>query len=165
MARPGIWPTFESMDLARFIGSLSSLLRRRLSSSPDPGENPDIWLGKVGERLARRYLRRQRYKILYGNFRAPHGGEVDLVCRDRAGGVLAFVEVKTRQSNAYGAPGEAVTLAKQRLIARGALEWLRLLDNPDILFRFDIVEIVIEEGKPQFNLIKDAFKLPEPYIY
>ena len=119
----------------------------------------------MGERLAKGYLRGQRYKILYGNFRAPHGGEVDLVCRDRACGVLAFVEVKTRHSNAYGAPGEAVTLAKQRLIARGALEWLRMLDNPDILFRFDIVEILIEEGEPQFNLIKDAFKLPEPYIY
>jgi putative endonuclease len=119
----------------------------------------------VGERLARGYLRGQKYKILYGNFRAPHGGEVDLVCRDRACGALAFVEVKTRQSNVYGAPGEAVTLAKQKLIARGALEWLRLLDKPEIYFRFDIVEIVIEDGEPRFNLIKDAFKLPEPYIY
>jgi len=119
----------------------------------------------MGERLARGYLRKQRYKILYGNFRAPHGGEVDLVCRDRSCGALVFVEVKTRQSDAYGAPGEAVTLAKQRLIARGALEWLRMLDHPDIVFRFDIVEIVIEEGEPQFNLIKEAFKLPEPYIY
>jgi putative endonuclease len=132
---------------------------------PDSGENPDLWLGREGERLARGYLRGQRFKILYRNFRAPHGGEVDLVCRDRACGVLAFVEVKTRQSDAYGAPGEAVTLAKQRLIARGALEWLRMLDRPDILFRFDIVEIVIEAGEPRFNLIKDAFKLPEPYIY
>jgi putative endonuclease len=122
-------------------------------------------LGREGERLARHYLRRQRYKILYRNFRAPHGGEVDIVCRDRACDTLAFVEVKTRQGNAYGAPGEAVTLAKQGLIARGALEWLRLLDHPDILFRFDIVEIVIEDGEPRFNLIKDAFKLPEPYIY
>ena len=58
-----------------------------------------------------------------------------------------------------------MTLAKQKLIAKGALEWLRMLDNPDILFRFDIVEIVIEDGTPRFNLIKDAFKLPEPYIY
>ena len=87
------------------------------------------------------------------------------MCRDRACDTLAFVEVKTRQSDAYGAPGEAVTLSKQKLIARGALEWLRMLDHPEILFRFDILEIVIERGEPRFNLIKDAFKLPEPYIY
>ena len=136
-----------------------------LSSSPKPGENPDLWLGRMGEHLARSHLRKERFKILYRNFRAPHGGEVDLVCRDRTCGVLAFVEVKTRQSSAYGAPGEAVTLAKQKLIAKGALEWLRMLDKPDILFRFDIVEVVIEDGMPRFNLIKDAFKLPEPYIY
>jgi putative endonuclease len=153
------------MDLARFIGSLSNLFRRRLSSSPDSEENPEIWLGKEGERLAKGYLRTQGYKILYENFRAPHGGEVDLVCRDRGSGDLVFVEVKTRRSTAYGAPGEAVTLSKQKLIARGALKWLRMLDNPKICYRFDIVEIVIEDEEPRFNLIRDAFRLPEPYIY
>ena len=40
-----------------------------------------------------------------------------------------------------------------------------LLDHPDILFRFDIVEIVVDDTGPTFNLIKDAFKLPESYIY
>ena len=40
-----------------------------------------------------------------------------------------------------------------------------MLDNSDILFRFDIVEIILDDTGPTFNLIKDAFKLPEPYIY
>lgn len=101
--------------------------------------------------------------MLYRNFRAPHGGEVDIVCRDRD--TLVFVEVKTRRSLAFGAPAEAVTLGKQQLIARGALAWLRLLDNPDILFRFDVVEIVFEGEVPHFNLIRNAFTLPEPYRY
>jgi hypothetical protein len=39
------------------------------------------------------------------------------------------------------------------------------LNNPEILFRFDIVEIVVTDGQPEFNLIRDAFKLPEPNIY
>ncbi len=103
--------------------------------------------------------------MLYRNFRAPHGGEVDLVCRDKACGALVFVEVKTRRGLGYGAPAEAVTRDKQKLIARGALAWLRLLDNPDITFRFDIVEIVFDDSGPSFNIIQDAFKLPEPYIY
>jgi putative endonuclease len=114
--------------------------------------------------LAARHLRRNGYRVLYRNFRAPHGGEVDLVCRDQD--TLVFAEVKTRRSLVFGAPGEAVTREKQKLIARGALEWLRLLGNPtNILFRFDIVEIVMEEDRPSFHVIKDAFKLPEPYIY
>jgi len=103
--------------------------------------------------------------VLYKNFCAPHGGEVDLVCRDKTCNVLVFVEVKTRRSLQFGAPGEAVTREKQKLIARGALAWLDLLGHPQIEFRFDIVEILFVEGVPSFHIIKDAFKLPEPYIY
>ena len=153
------------MGLVRSIANLFLPFGRRFSRSPEPGENEAQWLGREGERLAQRYLRRQGFKILYRNFRAPHGGEVDLVCRDKSCGALVFVEVKTRRGLGYGTPGEAVTRDKQKLIARGALAWLRLLDNSDIFFRFDIVEIVFDEDGPKFNLIKDAFKLPEPYIY
>lgn len=90
---------------------------------------------------------------------------MDLVCRDKTCNTLVFVEVKTRRSLAFGAPGEAVTREKQKLIARGALAWLDLLGNPEILFRFDIVEIMAEGDTPSFHIIKDAFKLPEPYVY
>jgi putative endonuclease len=155
----------ERMGLVRFIGNLFFPFKRRFSRSPEQGENEDQWLGREGERLAQRHLRRNRYKILYRNFRAPHGGEVDLVCRDRTSDALVFVEVKTRRGLGYGSPAEAVTRDKQKLIARGALAWLRLLDNPDIVFRFDIVEVVVDESGPAFNIIQDAFKLPEPYIY
>ena len=150
------------MGLARFIADLFS---RSSKPSADREENASRRLGREGERLAAKYLRGQRYRILYRNFRAPHGGEVDLVCRDKTDDTLVFVEVKTRRSLAFGAPGDAVTRDKQKLIARGALAWLRLLDHPDIVFRFDIVEIIHDGDKPSFHLIKDAFKLPEPYIY
>ena len=151
------------MGLARFIADLFFPSAKR---SAEEGENAAHRLGREGERLAARYLRGQKYRILYRNFRAPRGGgEVDLVCRDKTDDTLVFVEVKTRSSTAFGAPGEAVTRDKQKLIARGALAWLRLLDRPDIIFRFDIVEIVHDGREPSFHLIKDAFKLPEPYIY
>ena len=150
------------MGLARFIADLFSPSARRFAEG---NRNASHELGRAGERLAARYLRTQQYRVLYRNFRAPHGGEVDLVCRDKTCDTLAFVEVKTRSSLAFGAPGEAVTREKQKLIARGALAWLRLLDNPDILFRFDIVEIIHDGREPSFHLIKDAFKMPEPYIY
>jgi len=153
------------MDLVRFIGDLLRPFSRRFSRLPEPGENLDHWLGREGERLAKGYLRRRGFKILYRNFRAPGGGEVDLVCRDCQENTLVFVEVKTRTGRAFGSPGEAVTLSKQKLIARGAQAWLRMLDKPGIYFRFDIVEILIENDKPEINLIKAAFTMPEPYIY
>ncbi len=117
-----------------------------------------------GEKLAARHLRRHGFKILYRNFRGRQGGEIDLVCRDRD--VLVFVEVKTRTREDFGRPLEAVNRQKQRRISLGALAWLRLLGNPDILFRFDVVEVRMTEGTPpRVELVRNAFQLSEPYLY
>jgi putative endonuclease len=120
--------------------------------------------GARGERLARRHLRRNGYRILFRNFRGRTGGEIDLVCRDHD--TLVFVEVKTRTRQDFGRPIAAVDRQKQKRIARGGLAWLRMLDNPDILFRFDVVEVLLlENAKPRIEIIKNAFQLPAPYIY
>ena len=111
-----------------------------------------------GEKLAAKYLRRAGYKILYRNYRAKGGGEVDLVCRD--GNVLAFVEVKTRTSDKFGRPADAVTRDKRELIAKGARDWLRLLGDRAVVVRYDAVEVVAGEGAPEFTLHKAAF-VPE----
>jgi putative endonuclease len=153
------------MGLVRFIAGLFSPSSRRNFPSPEEGENPDHWLGREGERLAAKHLNRSGYRVLFRNFRAPHGGEVDIVCRDKTCDTLVFVEVKARSRVDFGTPAEAVTREKQKLIARGALAWLDLLGNPNILFRFDIVEVVFEGDAPSLHIIKDAFKLPEPYFY
>ena len=120
-------------------------------------------LGRRGEEIAARHLRRIGFKVLYRNYRAPRGGEVDLVCRD--GATLVFVEVKTRSSGEFGAPAEAVTRSKQHLIARGALSWLRLLGNPSVHFRFDIAEVRICGGRAEVQVIRNAFALPHPFRY
>ncbi len=102
--------------------------------------------------------------MLYRNFRGRQGGEIDLVCRD--GDVLVFVEVKTRTREDFGRPLEAVHRDQQRRISLGALAWLRLLGNPDILFRFDVVEVTMaEEAAPRIERVRDAFSLAEPYLY
>jgi len=114
--------------------------------------------------LAARFLRSRGYKILYRNFKDRHGGEIDIVCRD--GDTLVFVEVKTRRSEEFGRPIEAVDRQKQLRVSKGGLAWLRLLDNPDITFRFDVVEVLLpEEGEPRCELIQNAFELSQPYIY
>ena len=165
MARRGTSLCCKRMDLVRSIVRRFFPFDRRFFPSPDSGKNPDHWLGRQGEREAERFLRRQSYRILYRNFRAPHGGEVDLVCRDKSCDTLAFVEVKTRSSLDFGNPADAVTRDKQKLIARGALAWLRMVDHPSILFRFEIVEVVVTGQRAKCHLIKDAFSLPEPLIY
>jgi putative endonuclease len=125
--------------------------------------DPRHELGRQGERIAAAHLRRHGYKVLYRNFRPPRGGEVDLVCRDND--TLVFVEVKTRRSAAYGEPVEAVTSAKQHLIVRGALAWLKLLGNPEIHFRFDVVEVRLAGTRPDVTTIKNAFSPPEAYHF
>lgn len=116
--------------------------------------------GLLGELLAARHLQEKGREILRRNHRGPHRGEVDIVARH--GDVLTFVEVKTRTSSAFGRPADAVTADKQRLIQRGALDWLRLLGNPRIAIRFDIAEVLLVDGEvPRINLIENAFTLPD----
>src|SRR5437764_4110089 len=149
-----------STGLVRSIADLSNRWRSRFS----PSRPEHLRLGTRGEKLACRFLRRNGYKILYRNFRGRTGGEIDVVCRERD--TLVFVEVKTRTREDFGRPFDAVDRDKRKRISRGGLAWLRLLDNPDILFRFDVVEVIIAEGEPpRLELLQNAFALSEPYIY
>jgi putative endonuclease len=146
----------------QFIADLSSRWRNRFSPSKSSSEH--LRRGSRGEKLASRFLRRRGYKILYRNFRGRRGGEIDIVCRD--GDTLVFVEVKTRSSEDFGRPIAAVDRDKQRRVSQGGLAWLRLLDNPDIFFRFDVVEVIMpDDAKPRLELIQNAFQLSRPYIY
>jgi len=148
---------------ARFADSIVAFAKHwRDRFAPSNPEH--LRLGVRGEKLAGRFLRRNGFKVLYRNFRGRQGGEIDLVCRERD--TLVFVEVKTRTREDYGRPLEAVHRRKRQRISLGGLAWLRLLGNPDILFRFDVVEVTIAEGAaPRIELVRDAFRLPEPYLY
>lgn len=117
-------------------------------------------IGLMGELVAARWLGWHGRKVLYCNYRGRNRGEVDIVARH--GAVLTFVEVKTRTSTAFGRPADAVGADKQRLIQRGAQDWLRLLGNPPVKLRFDIAEVVLVEGQaPRVHVIENAFQLPD----
>ncbi|MBX9742393.1 MAG: YraN family protein [Chthoniobacterales bacterium] len=145
------------MDLACIIAAVLPLSTK----PPSPSKGPLV-LGLWGERVAANYLRRSGCKILYRNYRAVQGGEVDLVCRDQE--TLIFVEVKTRRSEHYSRPLDAVDKKKRKLIQRGALSWLRLLKNPELTFRFDVIEVIASEPL-ETRWIKNVFQLPEPLRY
>ncbi len=102
-------------------------------------------LGALGEDLADAYLQKNGYTIVYRNFRCRLG-EIDIIAERR--GILTFIEVKTRVSQKYGLPAEAVTFAKQRKLRRTAECFLQrggMLENMPPL-SFDVIEIVVSKG-------------------
>ncbi|MGC4016496.1 MAG: YraN family protein [Luteolibacter sp.] len=113
-------------------------------------------IGDFGEKVAAAWLRAEGFKVLFRNYRAPRGGEVDIVARQ--GELLLFVEVKTRRSGAKIRGYDAVNADKQALIERGARHWLKLLKRTDIPWRFDVIEVTVEDGrKPTVHRIENAF--------
>ncbi len=81
---------------------------------------------------------------------------MDIVARD--GKLLMFVEVKTRREGSKIRGLDAVNREKQQLIERGANAWLKSLGTRDLPWRFDVIEVYLEEGKkPRVNHVKDAF--------
>jgi len=80
-------------------------------------------LGREGEQLAARFLERRGYRVIGSGFRARRG-EIDLVCR--RGDRLVLVEVKTRSSDRFGTPIEAVGPRKRRALQAAAAEYRTL---------------------------------------
>jgi putative endonuclease len=117
----------------------------------------------MGELAARRFLEKQGLRFLVANFRSKRG-EIDLVFQSEHG--LVFVEVKTREVNGWTRPAAAVNRAKRRCLTRAALDYLRALRNPKVLFRFDIVEVLLENDQiVDLQHIPNAFTLSKPYRY
>jgi putative endonuclease len=119
--------------------------------------------GKLGERAAKKHLKRQGLKFLTANFRSPRG-EIDLIFRD--GDCLVFVEVKTRSSEEWTRPASAVNAERRRRLTRAALDYLRLLRNPPVKLRFDIVEVLLQDGAVrEVRHLPNTFAMERPYRY
>jgi putative endonuclease len=119
--------------------------------------------GRLGEHAARRRLGQLGCKFLAANFRSPRG-EIDLIFRDAD--CLVFVEVKTRSSEDWTRPAAAVDARKRRLLSQTALDYLRLLKNPQARIRFDIVEVILRDGEViEVRHLPNAFPMSAPYRY
>lgn len=119
--------------------------------------------GRLGEQAAQRHLRRHGLKFLTANFRSPRG-EIDLVFRDQD--CLVFVEVKTRSAEDWTRPAAAVNARKRRLLSQTALDYLKLLKHPQVKIRFDIVEVLLANGRvAQVRHLPNVFSLTAPYRY
>jgi putative endonuclease len=96
-------------------------------------------LGAAGEAQAAAWYEGHGYAVLHRNWRCREG-ELDLVVR--RGRVLVFVEVKTRRTDRFGIPAEAVTPEKQRRIRTLARRYLDATDVRAGSLRFDVVSIL-----------------------
>lgn len=94
-------------------------------------------LGKKGEKLAEKYLKRQGYDLIKRNYTTPFG-EADLLMQK--GEERVFVEVKTRTDDGYGTPAESVTARKRETYRKIAAYYMSGLGE-EVAVRFDVVEV------------------------
>jgi putative endonuclease len=116
-------------------------------------------LGKKGEEVALRFLKKRGYRIIEKNYVCKMG-EMDIIAREKD--TLVFIEVKTRTSAMFGPPQLAVNSSKQRQLSKVALNYLKEKHLEDQKARFDVVAILLEEKGEQIELIQDAFELQYP---
>lgn len=125
-----------------------------------PKEN--LALARIGEKMAWDYLKTKNYKILEKNYRCRLG-ELDIIAEDKD--VICFIEVKTRNSDKFGSPREAVNRVKQRKICQVALVYLKSKGLLEKRARFDVVSIFNPNQEAKIDLIRNAFELDSAYTY
>ena len=110
-------------------------------------------LGEEGEKIAVRYLQSKGYIIYEMNWRFGKL-EVDIIAED--GRELIFIEVKSRSSEIYGRPEEAIDGVKELAILNAAEIYVRDF-NLEIEVRFDVISVIINKNKSKIRHIIDAF--------
>jgi len=111
-------------------------------------------IGHAGEAIAKRYLEERSYRILEANWRYRRA-EVDLIAMD--GKTLVFVEVKTRNTTAFGEIEDFVTRKKEDMLIAAAHAYMEHIDH-DWEIRFDIIAILyLDEQSYSVKHIEDAF--------
>ncbi len=117
-------------------------------------------LGRTGEDRAARFLVSRGYRILERNY-STRSGEIDLIALHQ--GTVAFIEVKTRSNDAFGAPELAVNQRKQRRMIKAALGYIKFKKLHQVPCRFDVVAIN-NANEQQLELIQNAFEMDRTHM-
>jgi len=131
------------------------------------GRAPDIFaptmpltptqsLGLLGERIAEQWLVSKGWSTLGRRVRSGHR-DLDLVMERQ--GIVAFVEVKARSGERFGDPVEAVHWKKRRELVRSALVWMDRNQRPERSYRFDVVGVLVSDGRARIRHVPAAFDL------
>ncbi|MEA2498189.1 MAG: putative endonuclease [Actinomycetota bacterium] len=111
-------------------------------------------LGRNGEDIATELYENLDFTILDRNFRCS-SGELDIVAaKDR---LVVFCEVKTRRTNHWGEPSEAVNHVKRARLRRLAAIWLSEKRPGRVDVRFDVVSVIVAGGRAEVTHLEDAF--------
>lgn len=116
-------------------------------------------IGNKGEQIAVDYLSQNGYIILDRNYHSKFG-EIDIVASKAE--YIIFIEVKTRNINAWDSPKSAVSKSKQIKIIKTAMNYLAE-HNIDSYISFDVIEIINIGNIPTLNHIESAFILEDEY--
>jgi putative endonuclease len=111
-------------------------------------------LGRTGEDAAATLYLKQGFRIVGRNWRRSEG-ELDLIAWRH--GLVVFCEVKTRSSDYFGLPAEAVGFHKQRRLRRLAGRWLSENRSRGAAVRFDVVSVIVRNGRTEVTQIPNAF--------
>jgi putative endonuclease len=151
----------------RLVSTGVAWLRRLLrggQSAPGCGAGDESDTGRWGEDQAVAHLTRAGYRILGRRVRPDRRDEIDIVARRE--GVLVFVEVKTRATEQFGRPAEAVNRAKRHALNRAAVRYLRRLGHPRLACRFDVIEVIGRPGAPvALRQIENAFPFEPRHLF
>ncbi|HEX2293964.1 MAG TPA: YraN family protein [Actinomycetota bacterium] len=111
-------------------------------------------LGRSGEDAACDLYDRLGFEVVERNYRSGRG-EIDVVAR--RGATLVFCEVKTRRSEHWGAPAEAVDRVKQARLRRLAAAWMAERRPGSVDVRFDVVSVIVRGDEMDVTHFPDAF--------
>ena len=110
-------------------------------------------IGKKGEVLAAKFLSEKGYSVLCTNWYYGKG-EIDIIAKRNE--TMIFVEVKTRESNAFGEPETFVTKKKQRILVKTADAFIQS-KNIDLESRFDVISVILGKNNFEIHHFEDAF--------
>jgi len=112
-------------------------------------------VGKLGEKEARKFLKKRGYRIRETNFRCRHG-EIDIVAQKKDW--LVFVEVRTKSNLDFGTPEESITQAKKERLVASALTYTSTHQDLPPLWRIDVVAIELDDKgqTTRIELIENA---------
>jgi len=114
-------------------------------------------VGKLGEKLAQKFLKKRGYRIRETNFHWRRG-EIDIVAQQKD--YLVFVEVRTKSSLDFGTPEESITQSKKEKLIALALAYINAHQNLPLLWRIDVVAVEVDQkGKARrIELIQNAIQ-------
>ena len=106
-------------------------------------------VGKMGEDMAVKYLKKKKYKILERNYRADKYGEIDIIAKNKSG--LVFVEVKTKTDEQFGSPEQEFTYQKKKKMRRAIQNYLYKKYLTDKDWQADLIAIEIKSKEPEIR--------------